>query len=104
MGLVLAVLCIGVATYALRLSMIGLAGRVSLPARVERALRFAPVAALTALVMPDLLGSASGTALLTQNPRLWAGAVAVIVAWRTRNVLLTVAIGMATLWILMRLL
>lgn len=104
MGLVLAVLCIGVATYTLRLSMIGLAGRVSLPARVERAMRFVPVAALTALVTPDLLGGASGSALLTHNPRLWAGVVAVIVAWRTRNVLLTVALGIATLWLLMWLL
>lgn len=100
MGLVVAVLVIGVATYTFRLSMIGLAGRVSLPARIERALRFVPVAALTALVTPDLLGGASGATLLTHNPRLWAGVVAVIVAWRTRNVLLTVAIGMAALWLL----
>lgn len=104
MALVLAVLCIGAATYTLRLSLIGLAGRVSLPARIERALRFVPVAALTALVIPDLLGGASGTSLLTRNPRLWAGVVAVIIAWRTRNVLLTVAVGMATLWLLMWLL
>jgi branched-subunit amino acid transport protein len=104
MGLVLAVLCVGVATYTLRLSLIGLAGRVNLPARVERGLRFVPVAALTALVTPDLLGGASGTALLTHNPRLWAGLVAIIVAWRTRNVLLTVAVGMTALWLLMWLL
>lgn len=103
MALVLAVLCIGLATYALRLSMIGLAGRVSLPAGVERALRFVPVAALTALVTPDLLGGAAGASLFTHNPRLWAGVVAALVAWRTRNVLLTVGVGMATLWILSRL-
>ena len=100
MALVIAALCIGVATYTLRLSMIGLAGRVSLPSRVERALRFVPVAALTALVTPDLLGGASGFSLLTHNARLWAGVVAVVVAWRTRNVLLTVIIGMAALWLL----
>lgn len=105
-GLTIAVVCIGAATYALRLSLIGLAGRVSLPPLVERALRYVPVAALTALVVPDLVGgsagNAAGWALLTQNPRLWAGIVAALVAWRTRNVLLTVGAGMAVLWLLLR--
>lgn len=104
MALVIAVVCIGIATYTLRLSMIGLAGRVSLPSRAERALRFVPVAALTALVAPDLFGGASGMSLLTHNPRLWAGAVAVVVAWRTRNVLLTVVVGMTALWLFLWLL
>lgn len=104
MGLALAIVCVGVVTYSLRLSMIGLAGRMSLPTRVERALRFVPVAALSALVAPDLAGGASGTALLTQNPRLWAGVIAVFVAWRARNVLLTVVVGMLALWLFMWLL
>jgi branched-subunit amino acid transport protein len=96
----LAVVCIGAATFALRLSLIGLAGRVTLPPLAVRALRYVPVAALTALVVPDLVGSTSGWALLAHNPRLWAGIIAALVAWRTRNVLLTVVVGMAVLWIL----
>lgn len=107
LALAIAIVCIGAATYALRLSLIGLAGRVSLPPLVERALRYVPVAALTALVVPDLVGgtagSAAGWALLTQNPRLWAGIVAALVAWRTRNVLLTVVAGMIALEVLLRL-
>jgi len=31
---------------------------------------------------------------------LLAGLVAVLVAWRTRNVLLTVGVGMGVLWVL----
>jgi branched-subunit amino acid transport protein len=58
------------------------------------------VAALTALVTPDLLGGAAGASLLTRNPRLWAGVIAALVAWRTRNVVLTVGVGMAALWLL----
>ena len=73
-----------------------------LPAPVVRALRYVPVAALTALVVPDLLGGATGTGLLTRDPRLWAGVVAILVAWRTRNVLLTVAVGMLVLEALQR--
>lgn len=108
LSLAIAIACIGIATYGLRLSLIGLEGRVRLPARVARALRYVPVAALTALVVPDLLGGATGTAagagLLTRDPRLWAGVVAMVVAWRTRNVLLTVAAGMVVLEVLQRVL
>ncbi len=34
------------------------------------------------------------------NPRLLAGALAVVIAWRTKNALLTILSGMAALWIL----
>jgi branched-subunit amino acid transport protein len=34
------------------------------------------------------------------NTRLVAGALAALVAWRTKNVLLTIGVGMAALWIL----
>jgi branched-subunit amino acid transport protein len=32
------------------------------------------------------------------NYRMWAGVVAAVVAWRSRNVLFTIAAGMGTLW------
>ena len=34
------------------------------------------------------------------NVRLLAGLAATLVAWRTKNVLLTIGVGMAALWIL----
>ncbi len=105
LALTIAIVCIGAATYALRLSLIGLSGRVTLPPLAVRALRYVPVAALTALVVPDLVGGPTGPgwAQLAHNPRLWAGVVAALVAWRTRNVLLTVVVGMVVLWLLMAL-
>jgi branched-subunit amino acid transport protein len=39
-----------------------------------------------------------------RNPQLWAGVLAIAVAWRTRNVLLTIAAGMAALLVLQLLL
>jgi branched-subunit amino acid transport protein len=102
LALAIAILIIGAVTFSLRLSLIGLAGRVSLPPLVVRALRYVPVAALTALVVPDLVGGAAGWSLLTHNPQLWAGVAAALIAWRTRNVLLTVASGMVVLEVLLR--
>ncbi|MFI5271836.1 MAG: AzlD domain-containing protein [Ktedonobacterales bacterium] len=100
MVLALSVLTIGVATYAMRLSLIGLSARVSLPLLVRRALRYVPVAALTALVVPELIAPGGTLDVTLGNARLWAGVLAIVVAWRTRNVLLTIAVGMAALWLL----
>ncbi len=95
------ILVVGIATYAIRLSFIYLFGRIDgVPPMLERALRFVPPAVLAALVLPDLLTirpSFLGTLL---DERLLAGAVAGVVAWRTENVLATIAVGMTVLWLL----
>jgi branched-subunit amino acid transport protein len=101
MPLVVSIVCVGVLTYLMRLSFLGLDERLRLPTIVERALRYVPVAVLTALVVPTLVAPAGKLDLATSNARLWAGLLAALVAWRTRNVFLTLSIGMATLWVLM---
>ncbi len=63
-----------------------------------RALRFVPAAALAALVFPALTHPAGYLDLSVNNFRLLAGLSGAIVAWKTRNVLLTILIGMLILW------
>ncbi len=88
---------IGAGTLVLRGAMIVLWGRLSaIPPTVERGLRFIPPAVLAALVLPALLVS---DGVFTVGPRLVAGTVAIVVAWRTRNVLATIGVGMVVLWI-----
>lgn len=96
MNLWLVMALAGLATFAIRASFIGAAGRIAIPAWFRRMLRFVPVAALTALVWPDLL-IAHGEISLGE-PRLVAGLIAATIAWKTRNVLLTIAGGMLMLW------
>lgn len=98
MNLWLAVVLAGLVTFAIRFSFIGAAGRVGIPGWFNEVLRFVPIAALTALVWPDLL-IAQGTITFSE-PRLLAGLVAAGVAWKTRNVLLTILLGMLVLWAL----
>jgi branched-subunit amino acid transport protein len=90
----------GVVTYAIRLSLIVLLGRVAVPPLVQRALRFVPPAVLSAIIFPELLRPAGMLTLSLGNPRLLAGILAALVAWRTRSVLLAIAVGMLALWIL----
>ena len=90
---------IGLATTLPRASFIVLGNRVTLPSVVQRALRYAPAAALSALVMPDLL--LDGAGFDPFNPKLAAGLVVVVVATRWRNPWLPFLLGMGVL-LLMR--
>ncbi len=90
----------GAVALALRLSFIALLGRIEMPGLFERALRFVPAAAFTALAIPFLFYENGALEVSLDNERLLAGLVAALIAWRTRNVLLTLGAGMATLWTL----
>lgn len=86
----------GLLTFIIRLSFIALEGRASLPGWFREALPYVPVAALTALIAPDLL-THDGALRIAGNPRLLAGLVAVGVAWRWKNASLTIVAGFAAL-------
>ncbi|HEX7974638.1 MAG TPA: AzlD domain-containing protein [Anaerolineales bacterium] len=90
----------GLITYLIRLSFIYLFGRMKMPPLLERALRYVPPAVLTAIILPELVLHSGRLDLSLTNVRLLAGLLAALVAWRTKNILLTLAAGMAALWIL----
>jgi len=104
MTLWLTVLLGGLITYAERLSLIVPLGRVTLPPVLVRGLRFVPPAVLTAIIVPELLLPRGELDFSLGNARLLAGALAAVVAWWSRNVILTVVSGMVTLWVLTALL
>ena len=94
-----AIVLAGAGTYAMRASFLLAADRLArVPPGVERLLRQIPPAALASLVLPALLRPHGTLDLL--SPRLLAGALAAVVAWRTRNVAATLAVGMGVLVLL----
>lgn len=100
MSLWLTMIAIGAATFAIRLSFIYLFGRVDIPDQVRLGLRFVPPAVLSAIMFPELLMPGGVFDLSLGNGRLLAGLLAALVAWRTKNVVLTILIGMAVLYAL----
>lgn len=86
---------IGLATTLPRASFIVLGNRVALPSVLQRALRYAPAAALAAIVVPDVLVVAGSVDLL--NPKLAAAGAAVAAAALWRNPWLPFIAGMAVL-------
>ncbi|HEX2197353.1 MAG TPA: AzlD domain-containing protein [Burkholderiales bacterium] len=97
MSLWLAIVGMGLVTLALRASFLLLPDKVQLPALLRRALPFVPAAVLTALWAPELLLHKGVLYLSLHNERLLAGAAAVLVAWRWRLTVATIAVGLVAL-------
>ncbi len=97
MSLWLTIVLAGLVTFAIRFSFIYLEGKVTLPEWFRRSLRFVPAAVLSAIILPELVSPNGAVDLSFHNAQLLAGAAAVLVAWRTRNIILTLAAGFVIL-------
>jgi branched-subunit amino acid transport protein len=88
-------------TFGVRYLLFGLGERADLPALVKRALRYVPVAALTAIIVPMLLLPDGRHWQLGWHNAYLAGGIATgVIAWRWRHLLGSIAGGMAAflLW------
>ena len=82
------------ATILTRCSFFLLGHRVKLPPKAQHALRYAPAAALAAIVAPDLLLMNGQLAVTWMNPKLMAGLGAAVFFLATRHLLGTIIAGM----------
>jgi branched-subunit amino acid transport protein len=80
-----------------RAAFITLFARWPVPALLQRALRYVPAAVFSAILVPELVLTAGAVHIGLDNPRLLAGVIGGVVAWRTRNTLLTIVAGMLAL-------
>jgi branched-subunit amino acid transport protein len=93
---------IGLATFTMRFVPIALAGR-DLPPLLLRALRYVPPAVLSAIFVPDMLIRNGAVDISPTNGRLIAGVLAIVVAYISKNAIVTIAAGMICLWVLLAL-
>lgn len=88
----------GLITFLQRFSFLAVAERAAqVPPKVREALRMIPAAALAALVAPAVFRAGPEGAVDLLNPRVLAAALAIAVMWRTRQVLLTLTVGLGVL-------
>lgn len=80
-------------TFGVRYVPLLIVGRIVLPDSVIRALRFVPVAVLTAIIMPAMVMPQGSLDLSLTNAYLVAGIIAILISWRTKNLLLTIVLG-----------
>lgn len=91
-------LVVGLGTFALRLSFVELYGNLRVPPLVSRALAYVPASVLAALVLPAVVYPEGHGDFVLANPQIPAAILAGLVAWKTRNTILTLAVGMGVLW------
>lgn len=99
MNIWLAIVGMAVVTLATRALPL-LAMRGEPPAWLGRWLDLVPVAVFTALALRPLMVSAGPAPQLIAGAPLVAGLVGAVAAWRTGNVVATIAAGMAAFWLL----
>ena len=66
-----------------------------LPHWAQRGLQYAPIAALSAVVVPEIVMSQGELITTWQDARLFAAAAGALIYFAKRNVLLTILVGMA---------
>lgn len=90
---------LGIGTFLIRVSFLELFEFFEeIPDWLEDALRFIPVAVLTAIVLPHIVTLDASLSISISERKLVAGTAAAVVAWRTDNMLATLAVGMGVLW------
>lgn len=90
----------GLITFGMRFSLIYLFGRFEVPQTIRRALHYVPPAVLSAIIFPELFLPNGTLSLSLQNTRLLAGLFAILVAWFSKNTLVTIIAGMLALLLL----
>ena len=100
MNIWLVMLLGGLITFAMRFSLIYLFGRFQVPETMRRALHYVPPAVLSAIIFPELFLQDGALSISLDNTRLMAGLVAIVVAWFSKNTLITIIAGMIALLLL----
>ena len=82
------------------ISLIYLFGKLHIPETMRKALHYVPPAVLSAIIFPELFLKDGRMNLALDNYRLLAGLFAMLVAWFSKNTLVTIVAGMIALFLL----
>ncbi len=86
-------------TFTIRYSVFVVAGQVEFSTRLVSALRYVPPAVLTAIIVPAVLIPTGQTVSFSYtNPYLVGALLAFGVSWFSKNLLLTILLGMLAFW------
>jgi branched-subunit amino acid transport protein len=97
---VVVLLVVGAVSWGFRVAAITLLPAAGLPPTARRLLDHAVPAALAAMVGAGLAGGVALPDLASRLPVLIGAVVTAVIAWRRRGLVLPVAAGLATAWLL----
>jgi len=94
------ILGMGAVTFFTRFGSLAIFRQTGMHPSWERWLKHVPTGILTALIVPTLLLPEGKVDLSLNNHYLIAGIIAALVAYQSRNAILTMSLGMAAMFIL----
>lgn len=86
-------------TFGVRYPVLAVLSKTPMPEPVFKALRYVPPVVLTAIIVPAVLLPEGEPHLNLDNAALVASLFAVFVARTSKNLLLTIVLGMAFFWL-----
>lgn len=98
--LLILMMVVGGITFLYRYAMIGWFAHHELPSWLARLCQFVAPASFAALIASTLFVTGHEVQVDISSPKLWAACVAGLIAWKTGNVLATIASGMCALYVL----
>ncbi len=81
-------------TFLIRYPVLAFLSKMNIPEKYLDGLRFVPPTVLTAIIIPQLFFDNKQFDISFQNPQLIAGFIAALIAWKSKNLLLTIVLGM----------
>ena len=90
----------GLANFAARYSMFSGLNFVRVPIWLESYVKFAPTAALSAIVAASLFVDETGVPFEGSPSKIYAAFIACCIALLTRSILFTIFVGLTALWAL----
>lgn len=97
---IILILGMALVTFATRYPVMAVLSKRQLPETFKQALEYVPPVVLTAIVVPEVLAPDGEVWLSLSNNALVASLAVALVAWRTKNLLATIVVGMAVYWLL----
>ncbi|CCO07931.1 AzlD domain-containing protein [Desulforamulus hydrothermalis] len=94
------ILGMALVTYFTRFGALAMFRFTGVPAWLSRWFKYVPVAILTALIAPSLLLPRGYLDISFNNHYLVAGLVAAFVAYKSRNIIATLGLGMSVMFVL----
>ena len=94
------ILFAGLITYLTRMGMIVLIDKDIFNANFRKILNYVPSVVFPSIIFPGVLLDDYGTLVAITDPKIYGALTAIIVGFFSRNVILTIASGLASYWFL----
>lgn len=96
---VILILGMALVTFATRYPVMAVLSRRQLPETFKQALGYVPPAVLTAIIVPEVLAPEGDVWLSLSNNAIFASLAAILVSWRSKNLLATFVVGLGVYWL-----